>query len=101
MHNSECALLPLKKFPQQGGRPQRIPRGGSHEHEWVDACRGRGPKPMSNFDYSGPVLELLLLGNICTLVGRPIEFDPVSCKIINDDEADRAIRPPRREGWDV
>jgi hypothetical protein len=56
---------------------------------------------MSNFDYSGPVLELLLLGNICTLVGRPIEFDPVSCKIINDDEADRAIRPPRREGWDV
>jgi predicted dehydrogenase len=101
MHNSECALLPLKKFPQQGGRPQRIPRAGSHEREWVDACRGRGPKPMSNFDYAGPVLELLLLGNICTLVGRPIEFDPVRCKIINDDEADRAIRPPRREGWDI
>jgi Oxidoreductase family, C-terminal alpha/beta domain len=56
---------------------------------------------MSNFDYAGPVLELLLLGNISTLVGRPIEFDPVTCKITGDDEADRAIRPPRREGWAV
>jgi hypothetical protein len=101
MHNSECALLPLKKFPLQGGRPQRIPRAGSHEREWASACRGRGPKPMSNFDYAGPLLELLLLGNICTLVGRPIEFDPVGCRIIGDDEADRAIRPPRREGWPV
>jgi Oxidoreductase family, NAD-binding Rossmann fold len=101
MHNSECALLPLEKFPQQGGRPKRMPRAGSHEREWVNACRGRGPKPMSNFDYAGPVLELLLLGNISTLVGRPIEFDPVTCKIMGDDEADRAIRPPRREGWAV
>ena len=56
---------------------------------------------MSNFDYAGPVLELLLLGNISTLVGRPIEFDPVECRMIKDDQADRAIRPLRREGWDV
>ena len=101
MHNSECALLPLKDFPQQDGPPQRLPRSGSHEREWVNACRGRGPKPISNFDYAGPVLELLLLGNICTGLSRPIEFDPIACKIINDDEADRALRPPRRDGWPV
>jgi predicted dehydrogenase len=101
MHNSECALLPLKKFPQQGGRPRRLPRAGSHEREWVDACRGRGPTPFSNFDYAGPVLELLLLGNIATLLGRPIEYDPLACRIVNDDEADGALRPPRRDGWPV
>jgi predicted dehydrogenase len=101
MHNSECALLPLEKFRQQSGRPKRLPRAGSHEREWVDACRGRGPKPFSNFDYAGPVLELLLLGNICTLLGRPVEYDPIACKILNDDEADRALRPPRRDGWPV
>ena len=55
------------------------------------ACRGRGPKPMSNFDYAGPVLELLLLGNICTLLGRPIEFDPIACKMVNDEDANRAL----------
>jgi Oxidoreductase family, NAD-binding Rossmann fold len=101
MHNSECALLPLEKFPEQGGPPRRLPRAGSHEREWVDACRGRGPKPFSNFDYAGPVLELLLLGNICTLLGRPVEYDPIACKILNDEEADRALRPPRRDGWAV
>ncbi len=101
MHNSECALLPLDSFPHQGGRPQRIPRSGSHEREWVQACRDRGPKPMSNFDYAGPVLELLLLGNICTLLGRPIEFDPIGCKVVNDEDANRALRPPRRDGWTV
>jgi len=101
MHNSECALLPIERFPQQGGRPQRLPRAGSHEREWVNACRGRGPAPLSNFNYAGPVLELLLLGNISTLVGRAIEFDPVACKIVGDDEANRAIRPLRRDGWPV
>jgi hypothetical protein len=101
MHNSECALLPLADFPEQGGRPLRLPRSGSHEREWVDACLGRGAKTISNFDYAAPVLELLLVGNIATLVGRPIEFDPLNCKILNDEEADRALRPPRRNGWEV
>lgn len=36
-----------------------------------------------------------------TLVGRPIEFDPQTCTIPGDEEADRAIRPPHREGWEV
>jgi hypothetical protein len=46
-------------------------------------------------------LELLLLGNICTLLGKAIVFDPVGCKIVNDEEADRALRPPRRAGWEI
>jgi hypothetical protein len=101
MHNSECALLPLDQFPDQGGPPQRLPHAGSHEREWANACIGAGPQPFSNFDYAGPVIELLLLGNISTMLGRAIEFDPVACKIVGDDEADQALRPPRREGWPV
>jgi hypothetical protein len=101
MHNSECALLPLEKFPDQGGPPQRLPHSGSQEREWVDACLGRGPKPFSNFDYAAPVIELLLLGNVCTLLGRPIDYDPVAGKIIGDEDANRALRPPRRVGWSV
>jgi predicted dehydrogenase len=101
MHNSECALLPLDRFPNQSGPPKRLPHSGSHEREWVNACRGEGPKPFSNFAYAGPVIELMLLGNICTLLGRPIEFDPVAGKIPNDEEANGALNPPRREGWEI
>lgn len=101
MHNSECALLPLDRFPDQSGQPKRLPHAGSHEREWVNACRGEGPKPFSNFDYAAPIIELLLLGNISTLLGRPIEYDPVAGKIINDEQANRELHPKRREGWEL
>jgi hypothetical protein len=111
-HNSKCALLPEKDFPNQGGPPQTIPASGVKPTitdgetdqqvvtEWADACKG-GRVPFSNFDYAAPPTELLLLGNIATLIGKPLEFDPVACKITNNQEADRAIRPPRREGWSL
>lgn len=97
-HNSVCALLPEKDFSNTSEPPRRLPRAGSHEREWQQACQG-GPRPLSNFDHSGPAMELLLLGNVATLVGRPLEFDPPGCQIVNDDEANRALRPSRREGW--
>jgi hypothetical protein len=99
-HNSVCKLLPEEDFPNAGGPPQTLPRSGSHEREWVHACKG-GPKPMSNFEHSGPVVELLLLGNIASLVDRPLEFDPLTCAIVGDAEANRMLRPPYRNGWSL
>ena len=55
-HNSMCALLPEADFPNTGGPPQTLPRAGSHEREWLAACRG-GPTPLSNFDHTGPAVE--------------------------------------------
>jgi hypothetical protein len=98
-HNSICALLSEGDFPNAGGPPQRLPRAGSHDREWHQACKG-GPAPISNFyDHSGPAIELVLLGNVASLVGQPIEFDPVACKIPGNDEANQALHPPHREGW--
>ena len=97
-HNSVCALLPEASFPNAGGRPKTFPSVAGHQQEWVAASKG-GPPPLSNFNHSGPAIELLLLGNVASLVGKPLQFDPVACKIIGNDEADRAIRPEHREGW--
>jgi hypothetical protein len=99
-HNSVCKLLPEKDFPNTGGPPQRLPRSGSHEREWVNACKG-GPTPMSNFDHSGPAIELLLLGNVAALVDGPLDFDPATCKILNHEEADRMLLRPYRSGWSL
>jgi len=99
-HNSVCKLLPEKDFPNAGGPPQKLPRSGSHEREWVHACKG-GPKPMSNFEHSGPVVELLLLGNVASLINRPLEFNPMACTILNDEEANRMLLPPYRNGWSL
>ncbi len=97
-HNSVCDLLPESEFPDPVGPPQRFPSVAGHQQEWVAACKG-GPAPLSNFNHSGPCMELMLLGNVASLVDAPLEYDPVACKITNHDEADRALHPDHREGW--
>jgi len=99
-HNSLCALLPERDFPNSGGPPRQLPRVQGHSEEWFRACKG-GPAPLSNFDHSGPAIELLLLGNIATLVGEKLEYDPVAMKIVNNGEADKMLRPERRQGWSL
>jgi len=99
-HNSMCTLLPEGDFPDAGGPPKSLPHVEGHERDWFAACRG-GPAALSNFDHSGPAIELLLLGNVATKLGRALEFDPVACKIAGDDEADCALRPEHREGWSL
>ena len=56
---------------------------------------------MSNFDYAGRLAEFVLLGNVATLVGETIEFDPVAMKITDNIEADQALRHSYREGWSL
>lgn len=97
-HNSICKLLPEKNYPNAGGAPQKLPHSGSHEREWVAACKG-GPVPLSNFDHAGPELELLNLGNIASAVDRPLEYCPATMRLIGDAEADALINPPYRKGW--
>ncbi len=99
-HNSSCKLLPEADFPDAGGPPRRLPRAGDHLKEWAKACKG-GPKPFSDFDHSGPVIELLLLGNVASLVLQPFRFDPVRGQIIDNKAADQALRPPARQGWEL
>ena len=99
-HNSSFTLLPEAKFADVEGPPQTLPRSGSHEREWLAACRG-GPPAMSNFNYSGPLAEFLLLGNVATQFDHPIEFDPVTCKVAGSPKADQALRRPYREGWSL
>jgi hypothetical protein len=97
-HNTELALLPEDIFKDFAGPPQSLPRSPGHEKEWLEACKG-GPAAMSNFDYSVPLTEFVLLGNIATLHGKPIQYDPLGMKIVNMDEANAALRRPYRKGW--
>jgi predicted dehydrogenase len=98
-HNATFRLLPEASF--QGAdrqQPKSLPHSPGHEMEWIRACRGEKPA-WSNFDYSGPLTEFLLLGNVATLVEGPIEYDPAAGKITNSAEADRLLRREYRAGW--
>jgi predicted dehydrogenase len=54
----------MKKFRPPAKRIERIPNGDAgHEQDWVRACKG-GKPASSNFDYSGPLSETVLMGNL-------------------------------------
>ncbi len=99
-HNTEMTLLPSKKFAGFEDPEPTLLRSRGHEREWLDAVQG-GPAAMSNFNYSGPLAEFLLLGNIATRFEGPIEFDPVAMKIVNNSSADRLIKRDYRDGWSL
>jgi hypothetical protein len=99
-HNSSFTLLPEDKFANFEGPPQTLPRSGSHEREFMAACKG-GPPTMSNFDYAAPLVEFLLLVNVATQGHPLLEFDPLACKITNHAEADALLRRDYRTGWSL
>jgi len=77
-----------------------------HFKEWVTAIKG-GDAATSNFaEYSGPLTETILLGNLAVWaapskdeIGKKIEWDAKNLKATNAPEVELVIRPKFREGY--
>jgi len=83
--------------------PKILPRiKGSHEQNWIDACKGKVDQACSNFDYSGPFTEFVVMGNLAfRRLGKKLEWDGENMKFTNDDEANKYVNMPYREGWSL
>jgi len=77
-----------------------LPRGMNHYEDWVDACK-TGRKAASDFEYSGPLSETVLLGSIAVRTGKKIIWDSKNMKITNCEEADGLLRRQYRQGWSL
>ena len=95
-------LLPTRLDLEYVRPPRTIPRvdGESHEMDWVHACKSGRPAN-SNFEYSGLLTEVCLLGNIAKRVGDPIQWDGINLKITNQPEANRYVQTEYRQGWSL
>ena len=98
-------LLPESKSKDYGKPPRILPRSPGHHKEWLDACKG-GPPAGSNFDISGPMTEVVLLGNIALRMGQKLYekglklyYDGPNMKITNLPEANEFIHSKYRDGW--
>jgi len=91
-------IIPESKMRQYKLPPKTIPRSKGHHRDWLDACKG-GPKPSANFDYSGPMTEVILLGNVALRTGEKLYWDGKNMKATNCPEADRFIHPEYHNGW--
>ncbi|MCP4257434.1 MAG: Gfo/Idh/MocA family oxidoreductase [Planctomycetes bacterium] len=77
-----------------------LPRGVNHYQEWIRACKG-GPKPSASFDYSGPLSETILLGNVAARAGQRLFWDGPNFKVTNMPDAEKYLKREYREGWSL
>jgi hypothetical protein len=91
-------LLPENEFA--GFVPPRpfIKDSLGHHREWVEAIK-LGGTTTCRFDYSGPLTETALLGNVAYRVGRKLEWDFEKMKAVNCPEADPLLHHHYRSGW--
>lgn len=99
-YGGDVQMFPEERFLEYKDLPATLPRiKTSHEMNWVDACKG-GEKPCSNFDYSGPLTEMVLMGNLAIRVpGKRLLWDGDNMKVTNDEAANRFIQREYRKGW--
>jgi predicted dehydrogenase len=77
-----------------------IARPIQHHAQWVKAATG-GPPATSNFDYSGPLTELVLLGNAAIRAQKKLEYDAASGRFTNAPDANQYLSREYRKGWEV
>jgi predicted dehydrogenase len=82
--------------------PATIPRViGGPMTEWLKAIAKTGPLPGSNFEYSVPLSEMVLLGVIAVRTGKHLDWDGKAGRITNDAALNKYVAIKARDGWKV
>lgn len=90
-------LLPKEKFEGFKVPEPFIPDSPGFHKEFIQACKG-GPAATCQFDYTGPMAETVLLGNVAYRAGG-FEWDPALLAAKGNDKAQSLLRETFREGW--
>jgi predicted dehydrogenase len=97
-------LLP-EKLMKDYKRPEKtIPRSPGIAEEWIAAIK-EGKKSTTDIaEYSGPLTELMLLGNVALRFKDAkvvLQWDPVKMEFPNFPEANKYVHKEYRPGWSL
>jgi hypothetical protein len=107
-HVPAALSLPNPVVESLGANPGPPPTGGDvFQREWIDACKGKSngvvhgtsSKTHCDFDYSGTMIEQMLLGLVAHRVGKKITYDPATGRVTNAPEANDYLKRTYRSGW--
>jgi predicted dehydrogenase len=81
-------------------RPEKelVPPIGHFLKEWSNACKG-DLKTSCNADYSGRLIEQLLLGLVAYRVGKRIDYDGTTGRVAHGALANELLERKYRPGW--
>lgn len=93
------SLLPAESFVDFTAPDPYLPDSPGFHREWIEACKGAVPATC-NFDYSGPLAETVLLGNVAYR-GGGFDWDWEALKTGGNDTAQSLVREEYRSGWGI
>ena len=99
-YGSNPQLLPESKMKAYKQPPKTIPRSVGHYKEWVLACKG-GEPAAANFDYTGPLTEIVTLGIAAIRAERKLCWDAEKMEFTNAPKANKWVQPTYRDGWSL
>ena len=100
MQGGTPRIIPESKMREFKQPPKTMPRSIGHYKEWIEACKG-GEPALSNFDYSGPLTEVILLGCIAQRMNQKLLWDHKAMKITNNKQANEYVNHQYRQGWSL
>lgn len=77
-----------------------IPKMDLFQKEWIDACKG-DLKTSCDFEYSGNMVEQMLLGLVAYRVGKRLEYNGETGTVTNAPEANALLSKKYRDGWTI
>ncbi len=96
-------LIPEQRMKDYKRPEKTIPRSPGIHEEWIAACKKGDPKAATtNFQYSGPLTETMLLGNVAVRMkdkNMVFEWDGEKGQITNCPEANDLLHFEYRQGW--
>ncbi|MFB3788233.1 MAG: Gfo/Idh/MocA family protein [bacterium] len=101
--------IEMKYYPEtpQVGKPKNIPGGGdaglrmnNHVKNFLDCLKSRA-QPASDIESMARVTLICMLGNMASLTGKPILWDPVNLDVKNKEDVKNSIayERPYRAPW--
>ena len=75
-----------------------LPSLGHFQKQWIEACKNGG-KTACDFEYSGNMIEQMLLGLVAYRVGKKIHYDGAEGRVTDCPEANEFLRRKYRQGW--
>ena len=94
-----CRIFPEAKMKEVPRPPEVLPRIADHFGDWIRACKDPARPASANFDYAGPLTEMVLLGNVALRAGQTIEWDGPNLRVTNLPDANRFVKLDYRPGW--
>ena len=70
----------------------------NHYRNWIDAIRSR-KKPICDVEIGHRSATVCELGQIGYDLRRPLDWDPVKERFVNDDDANKLLSRPLRDPW--